>query len=51
MHLRRLLSRAVDPTGYAQFCVVEAVLDALGLAFSSHRAVISACGEHLNLTR
>lgn len=41
---------AVSRLYYAQFFVAEALLDALGLAFSSHRAVISAFGEHFSLT-
>jgi len=32
---------------YAMFYVAEAFLDTKGLAFSSHRAVIAAFGQHL----
>lgn len=41
---------AVSRTYYAAFYVAEVLLDALGLSFSSHRAVISAFGQEFAKT-
>jgi uncharacterized protein (UPF0332 family) len=41
---------AVSRAYYAMFYVAEALLDQLGLAFSSHAAVISAFGQHFAKT-
>lgn len=41
---------AVSRAYYAMFYVTEALLDQLGLAFSSHAAVISAFGQHFAKT-
>lgn len=38
---------AVSRAYYAMFYVAEALLDRVGLAFSSHAAVISAFGQYL----
>jgi uncharacterized protein (UPF0332 family) len=44
------LDSAVSRIYYAAFYVAEALLDAQGLSFSSHRAVISAFGLHFAKT-
>ena len=36
---------------YAMFFTAEALLEALGLSFSSHRAIISAYGQHFAKTK
>lgn len=41
---------AVSRTYYAAFYVAETLLDRLGLAYSSHRAVISAFGQEFAKT-
>ncbi|MFP4076923.1 MAG: HEPN domain-containing protein, partial [Halochromatium sp.] len=41
---------AVSRTYYAAFYLAEILLDALGLSFSSHRAVISAFGQQFAKT-
>jgi uncharacterized protein (UPF0332 family) len=52
----RLLLEDSDPDAsasrlyYAMFYVAEALLDALGLSFSSHHAVHAAYGKHFALT-
>lgn len=44
------LDSAVSRIYYASFYVAEALLDAKGLEFSSHRGVISAFGQHFAKT-
>jgi len=44
------LDSAASRIYYAAFYVAEALLDAKGLSFSSHRAVISAFGQHFART-
>jgi uncharacterized protein (UPF0332 family) len=45
------LDSAASRLYYAMFFVAEALLDAKGLTFSSHRAVISAYGQHFARTK
>lgn len=42
------LDSAVSRAYYAAFYVAEALLDALGLSFSSHKGVISAYGQEFS---
>ena len=44
------LDSAVSRLYYASFYVAEALLDAKGLSYSSHKAVISAYGQHFAKT-
>ena len=57
IHSARMLSKigdydsATSRTYYAMFYVAEALLDQLGLSYSSHKAVISAYGLHFAKTQ